>query len=135
MGAIFGTALTALIVVPPILTTVKRPTAIEVFKPFFNRTHRTVMTLSIVVSILALIASLLSDNWWWFGISLIMHLNGPNTLFMMMPLNNRLMAKDIDTDSEQTKKDLMKWGSLHAVRTSMNGFVFALFIGLLVFYS
>lgn len=135
MGIIFGVALTASIVVHPILLSVKRKTAIEVFKPFFDRTHVIVLILSIGVSLLALLASILSGNWWWFGISLIMHLNGPYTIFMMMPLNHRLMADDVDSESEQTASDLRKWGSLHAVRTLMNGTVFTLFIILLVYFS
>lgn len=135
MGAIFGVALTASIVVHPILITAERKTAIEVFKPFFDRTHVIVLILSIGVSLLALLASILSGNWWWFGVSLIMHLNGPYTIFMMMPLNHRLMADDVDPESEQTASDLQKWGSLHALRTLMNGTVFILFIILLVYFS
>jgi len=133
MGAIFGVALTASIVVHPILTSAKRKTAIEVFKSFFDLTHVIVLILSIGVSLLALLASILSGNWWWFGVSLIMHLNGPYTIFMMMSLNHRLMADDVDPKSEQTASDLQKWGSLHAVRTLINSAVFVLFIILLVY--
>lgn len=135
MGAIFGTALTASIVVHPILTVVKRSTAIEVFKPFFDKTHVIVLVLSIIVSLLCLVASILSGNWSWFVISLIMHLNGPYTIFLMMPLNRRLMSKDVDPESEQTQKDLIKWGSLHAVRTIVNGLVFIIFISNLIYFS
>ncbi|MFW5427509.1 MAG: DUF1772 domain-containing protein [Methylophagaceae bacterium] len=135
MGVIFGVALTASIVVHPILISVKRTTAIEIFKPFFDSTHVIVLILSIGVSLLALLASILSGNWWWFGISLIMHLNGPYTIFMMMPLNHRLMADDVDPESEQTARDLQKWGSLHAVRTLMNGVIFITFIILQVYFS
>lgn len=131
-GAMFGTALTASIVVHPILTTVKRATAIEVFKPFFHKTHNVVLSLSIAISIIALIVSIMTGNWWWFIVSLLMHLNGPYTIFMMMPLNRRLMADDVDPESSETAADLKKWGSLHLVRTLMNGTIFLLFIGLAI---
>ncbi|MEA1879210.1 MAG: DUF1772 domain-containing protein [Campylobacterota bacterium] len=128
MGTIFGIALTATVVVHPLLLQVKSTTAIEVFKPFFDRTHKSVLVLSIVVSLTALGASLLSGEWSWFIISLIMHLNGPYTIFAMMPLNHRLMADEVDPNSEETLSDLHRWGKLHAVRTVLNGIVFILFL-------
>ena len=132
MGAQFGIALTASVVVHPILILIKPSSAIEVFKPFFDKTHIIVLVMSITVSLLALVASIISGNWWWFSISMIMHLNGPYTIIMMMPLNRRLMAEDIDPESEHTKNDLRKWGYLHGVRTVMNGVVFLAFIVLTI---
>lgn len=133
MGAQFGVALTSSIIVHPILKMISRATAIEVFKPFFDKTHKVVLWMSIVVSILALILSYTTGNWWWFGISLLMHLNGPYTLFFMMPTNRRLMAEGVDPNSEQTKTDLLNWGNLHAVRTIWNGLIFSAFIVVLVY--
>ena len=134
MGTQFGVALTSSIIVHPILKMVSRPAAIEVFKPFFDKTHKTVLFMSIIVSVLALVLSILTKNWWWFGISLLMHLNGPYTLKYMMPTNRRLMAVGVDPDSQQTKKDLLNWGNLHAVRTIWNGLIFIAFIVLLVYF-
>ena len=133
MGAQFRIALTASIVVHPILVKAKKVTAIEVFKPFFDKTHIAVLYMSIIVSLLALAISIISGNWWWFGISLIMHLNGPYTVFFMMPLNRRLMDEKVNPDSEQTSNDIIKWGKLHAVRTVLNGLIFIGFIILLVY--
>lgn len=133
MGAQFGIALTASIVVHPILVKAKKVTAIEVFKPFFDKTHILVLYMSIIVSLLALAVSIISGNWWWFGISLIMHLNGPYTVFFMMPLNRRLMDEKVNPDSEQTSDDIIKWGKLHAVRTVLNGLIFIGIIILLVY--
>ncbi len=134
MGVQFGVALTSSIIVHPILKMVSRPAAIEVFKPFFDKTHKAVLSMSIVVSILALILSFITKNWWWFGISALMHLNGPYTLKYMMPTNRRLMEKDVDPNSDQTKKDLLNWGNLHAVRTIWNGLIFLAFVVLLVYF-
>jgi hypothetical protein len=133
MGAQFGIALTASIVVHPILVKAKKVTAIEVFKPFFDKTHIAVLYMSIIVSLLALTVSIISGNWWWFGISLVMHLNGPYTVFFMMPLNRRLMDEKVNPDSEQASNDIIKWGKLHAVRTVLNGLIFIGFIILLVY--
>lgn len=133
MGTQFGIALTASVIVHPILIMSKKETAIEVFKPFFDKTHIWVLVLSIVITILALIYSIMTGNWWWFGISMLMHLNGPYTIFFMMPTNNRLMDKDVDPLSEQTATDIKKWGSLHLIRTILNGLIFIGFIMLTVY--
>ena len=82
MGAQFGIALTATVIVHPILVIAKKVTAIEVFKPFFDKTHVWVLVLSIIVTVLALVYSIMTGNWWWFGISMLMHLNGPYTIFL-----------------------------------------------------
>ena len=113
---------------------IKQRNSIEVFKPFFDKTHKAVLSMSIVVSILALVLSIITKNWWWFGISALMHLNGPYTIKFMMPTNRRLMAENVDPDSEQTQNDLKNWGSLHAVRTIWNGLIFLAFIVLLVYF-
>ncbi len=135
MGAQFGVALTSSIIVHPILKMISRSAAIEVFKPFFNKTHKVVLGMSMVVSVLALVLSIITKNWWWFGISALMHLNGPYTLKFMMLTNRRLMADGVDPNSGQTKKDLLNWGNLHAVRTVWNGLIFVAFVVLLVYFN
>ena len=132
MGAQFGIALTATVIVHPILLMAKKTTAIEVFKPFFDKTHIWVLILSIIVTLLALAYSILTENWWWFGTSMLMHLNGPYTIDYMMPLNRRLMDPNVDLTSEQTANDIKKLGTLHLVRTLLNGVIFLAFIVLAV---
>ena len=134
MGTQFGVALASSIIVHPILKTISRSAAIEVFKPFFDKTHKIVLTMSLIVSVLALILSILTKNWWWFAISALMHLNGPYTIKFMMPTNRRLMEDNVDPNSVQTKKDLLNWGSLHAVRTIWNGLIFIAFVILFVYF-
>ena len=135
MGAQFGVALTSSIIVHPILKMVSRSAAIEVFKPFFDKTHKAVLGMSILISVLALVLSFITKNWWWFEISVLMHLNGPYTLKFMMPTNRRLMADDVDPDSEQTRNDLLNWGNLHAARTAWNGLIFVAFVVLSVYFN
>ena len=132
IGTQFGVAFASSVIVHPILKEIKRPAAIEVFKPFFHKTHNSMIYMSVVVTILALAISYFTSNWWWFGVSLLMHLNGPYTLKFMMPTNNRLMTDNVDPDSDQTKYDLANWGNLHAVRTVWNGLIFIGFIILVV---
>ena len=76
----------------------------------------------------------MTANWWWFGISMLMHLNGPYTIFFMMPTNNRLMDKNINPLSEQAATDLKRWGGLHLTRTILNGLIFIAFIILAIYH-
>lgn len=135
IGTQFGIALASSLIVHPILAIIRRTSAIEVFKPFFHKTHKAMITFSIVVTIFTLAISLIGGNWWWFGVSLLMHLNGPYTLKFMMPTNNRLMADEVNPDSEQTIYDLKNWGKLHLVRTIWNGGIFLAFLYLAIFCS
>ncbi len=130
IGTQFGIALASSIIVHPILAKISRPSAIEVFKPFFQKTHKSMISMSILVTVLALALSYFTCNWLWFGVSLLMHLNGPYTLKFMMPTNNRLMADNVDPNSQQTINDLKNWGGLHWVRTIWNGAIFIAFLTL-----
>lgn len=47
MGALFGVTLTATNVVHPISLSLKRSPAVELFKPYFDKTHVIVILLSI----------------------------------------------------------------------------------------
>lgn len=135
VGTQFGVALASSIIAHPILAKISRPAAIEVFKPFFHKTHKSLITSSIIVTIIALVFSYFTGNWWWLGVAGLMHLNGPYTLKLMMPANKRLMADNLDPNSEQTIFDLKNWGKLHAVRTIWNGLVFIGFLLLAIFSS
>ena len=133
MGIQFGVALTATLIVHPILVMTKKTTAIDFFKPFFDKTHIMVFILSIFVTILALIYSLFSGDLWWFATSLLLFLNIPYTMIFIMPLNRRLMNENVNPFSKQTENDLKKWGKLHLARTLLNGIIFLAFIILTIF--
>jgi hypothetical protein len=47
--------------------------------------------------------------------------NWPYTLLVIMPVNHRLNATDPDKADDVTRRDLLRWGQLHAVRTLLGG--------------
>lgn len=49
-----------------------------------------------------------------------------------MPVNNRIMNKDSDINSDQMTKDLCNWGRLHFPRTVLATIIFVLFADLTV---
>ena len=133
MGTQFGVALTATVIVHPILVMTKKTSAIDFFKPFFDKTHMLVFILSIFVTFLALIYSIFTGGLGWLAISLLLFLNLPYTMIFIMPINKRLMDENVDPLSQQTANDLKKWGRLHLVRTFLNGIIFMAFIILAVY--
>ena len=90
---------------------------------------------------LALIGFVLGAIAWWqtgkpaflAGAFLILA-NWPWTLIAIKPVNDALMATDLDKAGPKTRDLLIKWNKLHAVRTALGAlavisFLFALFAG------
>jgi hypothetical protein len=73
---------------------------------------------------LALVTFLLGMLAWWsvahpgflVGALLIMA-PGPWTLFVIKPINDVLLATDLDEASSQTRALIIKWGTAHTLRT------------------
>jgi hypothetical protein len=76
-------------------------------------------TLAIVGFVLGVAA------WWQSGIlafllgAVLMLANWPWTLLGVMPTNRALMATDLTSAGGATRALLVKWNSLHAVRTGL----------------
>jgi hypothetical protein len=51
--------------------------------------------------------------------ALLIVANRPWTLLGIMPTNTALMASDPSNANAQTRELLVKWGGLHAVRTTL----------------
>jgi hypothetical protein len=90
---------------------------------------------------LALIGFILGAVAWWqtgkpaflVGALLILA-NWPWTLLAIMPVNKALMATDLDKAGAKTRDLIVKWNTLHAVRTALGAlavisFLFALSAG------
>lgn len=56
----------------------------------------------------------------------------PFTFIGIMPTNHRLLSSSIDMDSEETRRLLVRWGNLHAVRTVLSLSAAVLYSWLLV---
>lgn len=73
---------------------------------------------------LAVLSGLLGFAAWWYrgdmlwliGAAFILA-NWPYTLFVIMPVNQRLEATILDDANSETRKLLVQWGKLHALRS------------------
>jgi len=87
------------------------------WKPPYKRGFAMQAPLAVVGCIFGLIA-------WWQARELsfligavLMIANWPWTLLGIMPTNNALMAIDTANTTSQTRSLIVKWGTLHAVRS------------------
>ena len=124
-GIITGGAWAYNLEIHPALTKARPSSSLDVFTPMFNHANRTQPLLGSIVAIIALVISLKTGNWLWLVAALIMQTIAPYTIFVLMPLNRRLMAKDADPDSPALQADLKRWGGLHFVSLcEINGTIF-----------
>lgn len=132
MAVIFGYGFSATAISYPAMMASKRETAVDYFSPFFHKSAHMQLILSLAVIPVSLAISYFTGNWWWLAGSLILQFSGPYTIFILMPVNNRIMEEGADINSEQMTKDLGSWGRLHFPRTLLAGAIFILFAYLAV---
>jgi hypothetical protein len=77
--------------------------------------------LAILGFILGLAAWWQTGNVGWLIGALLMIANWPVTLLAIMPTNHKLLATDPAATGPDTRAMIVKWGSLHAVRTILGG--------------
>ena len=89
------------------------------WKPAYKRGYIMQSTLAIIGFVLGAAA------WWLSGIlafllgAVLMLANWPWTLFGIMPTNQILMATELQSAGSASRALLVKWNSLHAVRTGL----------------
>jgi len=57
----------------------------------------------------------------------------PFTLFVILPTNKQLLNPALDRRSAQTGQLLVRWGTLHAVRSVLSAMALLLFLYLVIF--
>src|SRR3712207_6378219 len=89
------------------------------WKPSYKRGLSMQAPLAIVGFLLGLAAWWQTGHLGWAIGGLLMVANWPVTFFAIMPTNNRLMAIDPAAAGAESRAMIMRWGSLHAVRTAL----------------
>ena len=75
---------------------------------------------AIICLVAAVIVSALTGDWWWAIGGLLVGASVPFTLFVMMPVNNRLLDEKAPPTSEEAASLLKHWGRLHWVRNILS---------------
>ena len=92
---------------------------LEEWKPSYARGFIMQAGLAVVSGLLGLFAAWLAADWRWIVGALLMLANWPYTLLVILPTNKQIEAI-ASADAGTTSRTLiMRWGTLHAVRTAL----------------
>ena len=89
------------------------------WKPSYDRGLQMQASGAVISGVLGLIAAWLTQDWRWIVGAVLILANWPYTLLGIMPTNRALKAMAEQDAGAQSRALIVKWGSLHAVRTAL----------------
>jgi hypothetical protein len=98
------------------------------WKPAYKRGYSMQATLAIVGFVLGVLSWWLTGRLAFLAGAVLMLANWPWTLFVIMPTNKTLMATELSDAGPHTRGLLVRWNSLHAVRTALGGLAVVSFL-------
>ena len=101
--------------------------ALTQWSPSYKRATVMQVTLAILATVCGIMRWQLGGTALWLWAALLIFAVIPFTAIVILPTNTRLLEPHRDKSSEETRMLLEKWGRLHAVRSVLSLFAFALF--------
>ena len=98
------------------------------WKPAYKRGYSMQATLATVGFLLGLLSWWLTGRLAFIAGAVLMVANWPWTMFGIMPTSRMLMATEIPDAGAHTRALLVRWNSLHAVRTALGGLAVVAFL-------
>jgi hypothetical protein len=89
------------------------------WKPSYDRGLQMQASGAVISGVLGLIAAWATADWRWVVGAVLILANWPYTLLVIMPTNRALKAIAENDAGAQSRALIVKWGGLHAVRTSL----------------
>jgi hypothetical protein len=86
------------------------------WKPAYKRGYIMQASLAIVAGLFGFVAYLSTLDWRWLLGAAVLLANWPYTIFVIMPINRRLMDTPPEAATAETRRMLERWGALHAGR-------------------
>jgi hypothetical protein len=105
------------------------------FPPRYRRASIMQATLAAVCLLSAIAAWVAGATFWWFIAGALLGSVIPFTLIVILPTNKQLLNPALDRRSAQTAQLLVRWGTLHAVRSALSVLALLLFLYLVIFYE
>jgi hypothetical protein len=89
------------------------------WKPSYDRGLQIQASGAVISGVLGLIAAWMTRDWRWIVGAVLILANWPYTLLGIMPTNRALKAIAEEDAGAQSRALIVKWGSLHVVRTGL----------------
>jgi hypothetical protein len=89
------------------------------WKPSYANGKAMQASLALVATLLGLSAAYLTGDWVFVLGAILIFANWPWTLLVIMPVNKVLEGTPPETANAATRALIVKWGSLHAVRSGL----------------
>ena len=127
-GIFAGAAVFISLVQQPAAREVGDEVAVSFFSPMYARAAPMQAGLAVVGSVAAVVCWWMGSGWPWLVGALLLFFVVPFTLVVIKPVNDRLMAPDLDPADAIVPTLLSRWGRLHAVRSVTSTIAFLVFI-------
>ncbi len=98
------------------------------WKPAYARGFAMQATLAVVGFLLGVGAWWSMHNVMWLAGAVVLLANWPYTLLVIMPVNHKLNAIELDRAGPESRALIVRWGGLHARRTMLGFLATALFL-------
>lgn len=98
------------------------------WQPSYKRALPIQAGLAVLGGAAGLVAWHQSQHWQWLVGSIVLLANWPFTLFVIMPTNKRLLAMQPQEAGPGSRQLLLRWGSLHNVRSALGSVAALLFL-------
>ncbi|MGF7008865.1 DUF1772 domain-containing protein [Aminobacter sp. BE322] len=92
---------------------------LDEWKPSYARGFAMQASLAVASGLLGLLAAWLAVDWRWIVGAVLMLANWPYTLLVILPTNKEIEAIASADAGTASRTLIMRWGTLHAVRTAL----------------
>ena len=89
------------------------------WKLAYRRGYLMQASLAVVGGLFGLVAFLSTLDWRWLLGAVVLLANWPYTLFVIAPINRRLIDTPPEAATAETRRMLERWGALHAGRSAL----------------
>jgi len=131
-GTFFGAAVYLNLVEHPARISCGIPLAVTEWRPSYRRGTLMQVPLALIGSLSALAVWWFQGETAWLIGGLLLLLNIPFTLVAILPTNKRLESQELKLDSEEAGRLMQRWGWLHAIRSTLSGLAFLLFLSAVI---
>jgi hypothetical protein len=89
------------------------------WKPAYKRGYIMQAGLAVAGGVFGLVAYFSALDWRWLLGALVLLANWPYTIFVITPINRRLMDTPSEAATAETRRMIERWGALHAGRSAL----------------